>query len=185
MSQPTDHDDSASIEPPPTEDEARQAEALRAALEPRAAAWSRSAADDTGALVGVALRARAAVGGAPPLDAKVRAAAVDAALRAGQASSGAGARRSAAPWLAAAAALLVAASGAALAVRIVGAPAHPRTQVLPRDAYARPTDALFGAGLAEAEPASARLDTIVRSRTRGYFAGVAAELAAERAGAER
>lgn len=180
MSEQKNHDDDALHEVEPTADELRAAEALRAALEQRTPAWSRGANLGDEGLLDVALRARAALGHAPPLDAAVRAASVEAALR------GAAPRRSsgrAGPWLAVAAALLVAASGAALAVRFVGAATNPVAErALPDEAYARPTDALFGAGLAPEQRASARLDAIVSSRTRGYFTGVAAELAAAQEG---
>lgn len=191
MSDPSDRDDDAAqADLPPTEDELREAEALRAALDEPSALAARRAAGDHDAVLDVALRARAAVGHAPALDAAVRTAAVEAAVRSpARAADTREVRRretrSAAPWLAAAAALLVAASGAALAVRFVAEPGPSIARALPDDAYARPSDGLFGAGLPPEQRASERLDAIVASRTRGYFSVLAANVATESEGAAR
>ena len=196
----SDHDDEAEpLEPPPTDEELRAAEALRSALEQTVTADPRSRGDADRALFDLALRARATAGPAVPLSEATRRAAIDDALRAtidsvrratidsAVRATADGPRRATpqrtahAPrghrlWLAAAV-LLVAFIGGGITLRRVGEPATAVARNLPDDGYARPTDALFNGGLQPEQRASARLDAIVNSRTRGYFAVVAADLA--------
>lgn len=185
----SDHDDEAPLlEPEPTDDELRAAEALRAALEQsgdadplRAAleqnhdAESRAGGELDRAMLETALRARATAGRAAPLREATRRAAVEDALHA--TPRRAALRRGGRLWLAAAL-LLVAFVGGAITLRFVGEPEAVVARNLPDDGYARPTDALFRGGLQPEQRASSRLDAIVTSRTRGYFAVVAADLAA-------
>lgn len=166
----------------PTADELRAAEALRAALEQPVRARGAAPNEE----LDVALRARAILGHAAPLDEAVRRAAVGAAIREVEKQvSRSASRARVGVWFAVAAVLLVAAGGSAVAVRFVAGASRPVVVALPEDAYARPSDSLFGEGIAPEQRASARLDTIVNSRTRGYFAVVAANLAAEGGGGPR
>jgi hypothetical protein len=57
---------------------------------------------------------------------------------------------------------------------IVGRP-HISTTTLPDEAYAAPTDQLFDGPFPEDQTAAERADLILAARTRGYFAGLAAE----------
>jgi len=176
----SDHDDEAELpEPPPTDAELRDAAALRSALEQMETAESPPGSDVNRALFEIARRARATAGQAAPLSDSTRRAAVDDALRASPRRA-VRARRGNRLWLAAAV-LLVAFIGGGVTLRFVGEPETTVARDLPDDGYARPTDALFRGGLQPEQRASARLDAIVSSRTRGYFAVVAADLA-ERGG---
>jgi len=176
----SDHDEKAELpEPPPTDAELRGAEALRAALEQTGTAESASGGDVDRVLFEIALRARATAGKAAPLGEATRRAAVDEAMRASPRRAVA-APRGARLWLAAAV-LLLAFVGGGLTLRFVGEPETTVARNLSDDGYARPADALFRGGLQPEQRASARLDAIVSSRTRGYFAVVAADLA-ERGG---
>ncbi len=176
----SDHDDEAEpSEPPPTDAELRDAEALRAALEQTDIAESGSGRDADRALFEIAMRARATAGKAAPLSEATRRAAVDDALRASPRRA-VRARRGNRLWLAAAV-LLLAFIGGGITRQFVGEPEPTVARNLPDEGYARPTDALFRGGLQPEQCAAARLDAIVSSRTRGYFAVVAADLA-ERGG---
>lgn len=154
--------DDETREPEASAQELAEAEALARALE-RTGGEGADEPAEVAELLRVAERVRAAGGQAPPLEPARRDAMLDEAVARLDARRRP-ARLRAAIALAAAATILV-----AIGLFLVIRPGSGRA-VLPAEALAAPTDALFDGPFPEDQSPADRVDRILQARTRGYFA---------------